>query len=603
MISKDERSLLLILQKEEETSKTENDKLLVDIERLIEQQGVSNYELAGRIKTQNYYVEAMGAELSKLSLISLVLIIVFLYVLYRCWATILIPIITLLISVVWSFGFLQLTGGKLDLVLTVLPTLLFVIGISNTIHLLSVYTSKRKIGLGKHEAIEQTFREIGLATFLTSLTTAIGFYALLLIEINPIKNFGLYAGSGILISYLISIIVVPSILLNMNDAKLCRVRGENQFRNKLFNRLFRIRTNSYNKVLTASLIIFISAVLFIPKIKVNNHFLDDLNSSSSLKHSLLFFEDQFSGIRPFELGIESREGPLFTIKKLKEVQKVEQYIVENYEVEMLLSPLVVIKTANKATHGGTPEKYDMPSNEKELKQNLQFIRSSLKSGKLDHLISEDLKRARITGKIHDLGSARLKVINTEFEEWLKESKLSIEVQLTGGAYLMDKTNQSIAFQLVKGLAFAFFIVWLILLLMFRSVKVATLSMIPNVLPMIMIMGIMGFIGVDLKVGTALIFTIAFGISVDDTIHLLSHYRQKLKEGLSSQKALEESLQVTGKAILFTSSILSAGFLTLIFSSFKSTSLMGIFVSLTLFFALIFDVVLLPSLLLKFSSKK
>jgi len=260
-----------------------------------------------------------------------------------------------------------------------------------------------------------------------------------------------------------------------------------------------------------------------------------------------------------------------------------------------VGPAIVVKTTMQSFKGGDISNYRLPKDEKELKKLLKFMKKKKIFKKVENLITKDRKRGRISGMIKDLGSQNVMLKNEKFAGF-NEELAHLDFTVTGAAHLMDNANSKIASSLIEGLALGFIVVTLIISFLFRSVKVGIVSLLPNVLPLLIIGGLMGFMEIDLKVATALIFTIAFGIAVDDTIHFLARVKMELKRGKGMEVAITESMKTTGKAIIVTSFILSAGFLTFLLSDFGSTFYVGLLISLALFLALLSDLFLLPGLI-------
>ncbi len=599
--SKDTSAVLLYIKKEEFTPKSVNDSLLTALEQVLDRFDFNTYHIAGRIKTQNYYVSKMSGEMVLFALISLVLLVVFLIFSFRCVCGVLLPIVVLIVAAAWTFGIIQLGIGQLDLLMTMLPTLLFVIGISTSVHILSRYIDELSKDGNRERAVVATVREMGVTTFLTSITTALGFASLLFIDIEPVQRFGLFAAIGIMITYVVSILLLPALLIVINDPEMtCSVRLQGGW-NRLLSKIFRFSVGKKKLInwMTATVIgLSLSGVYFL---QTNNHFLDDLSEQSSLKKDLVFFEDHFAGIRPVEIGIEMKTPgqSIMSLQGLEDIETLENYLRKEYGAGAVIGPATVVKTAFQALNGGGRLAYRLPATEQELDKVLSFMKKRNLFRKIENLITQDAERGRITGTMNDIGSRNAMTLNTALETEMNELKHT-SFTITGAAHLMDNSNSRIAGSLLKGLALGFIVVSLVIGLLYGSFRIAFLSLLPNVLPLLVIAGIMGAFGIDLKVATAMIFTIAFGIAVDDTIHLLARVRLERKKGLDMQSAIERSMLTTGKAIIVTSFILSAGFLTFLLSDFQSTFFVGLLVSLSLLLALAADLFLLPKILIRHS---
>lgn len=596
--SKDTSAITILIKKEEFTTRASNDSLLLAITQTIEKLNFDEYHIAGRIKTQNYYIGKMATEMPWFAGITMLLMVAFLLVSFRCGLGVFIPITVLGVALIWTLAIIHLSGNKLDLMLTMLPALLFIIGISNSIHLITKYIDEVGSGEPDDVAMKTTLKETGVTIFITSSTTAVGFFSLMLIDIEPIQRFGLFTGIGVLITFLISITLIPALLLNIKSEHIsCSYQlkvGWDRFLNSVYDFSQRNR----RAIIGVSIVLLIVSLWGIKKIQFNNHFLDDITEKSELKKDLLYFEDNFNGIRPFEMGVDVKDTnrSIFDLDVLREMENIEQYLVEYYGVGALVSPLTLVKSANRALHGGRNKDYALPSTEKAMRKVMKLLKRNRKIAKNKVLINGGRNRARITGKMKDQGSFRIAQHNRELSAYISENSSLANYKLTGAAQLMDNTNSDIALSLVKGLGTALLFTALVLGILFSSIRIALLSLIPNALPLLMIAGVMGWMGIDLKVATALVFPIAFGIAVDDTIHLLTRFRMEIKAGVSRDNAIANSVLKTGKAIIITTLILSSGFLVFTMSEFSSTISIGLLVGVALAFAVLFDLLLLPIIL-------
>jgi predicted RND superfamily exporter protein len=342
------------------------------------------------------------------------------------------------------------------------------------------------------------------------------------------------------------------------------------------------------------------------RVDVNNFLLEDLRDGDPLKQEFLFFENNFSGARPFELAIVLNEGERWDdIQVMQQLALVDSFLVNEYEVGSLVSPVRIVKTAHRELKGGAASYFRVPDSQAELDQIVKGIRRFDRDSLLTLFVNEERGFIRMQGKTGDLGAQVFKVKNAELAAFIERELPNprFEAKVTGTATLIDLNNESLAVDMTIGLAIAFIVISIIIAVMFKSLRMVIICLIPNMMPLLMIAGYMGFMGIDLKVSTSIIFTIAFGIAVDDTIHFMSKLRLELGKGKSLLYALKRTYISTGKAIIVTSLILCAGFLTLILSEFLGTFYIGLLVSMTLLFAVLADLFLLPVLVILFFRRK
>lgn len=605
LFSESGKAVSIFVKYENKIGKEAADSSLIAIKQIAESFDFDEIHYAGKSVAEKYYIEMMNWELIIFVSASAVLIIFFLYFSYRSIWGIVLPLTVVLLSVFWCMGVMGLLNKPIDLMTVLLPTIMFIVGISDVIHIISKYLEEIRNGVEKKKALNITIKEIGVATFLTSVTTSIGFLTLLTSSIVTVREFGLYTAIGVVLAFIISFTFLPAVLIHRPIPKIVEKAGNRIFWNRFLGGLFLYVIRNSKKILLSGFVVTVFFIGGITLIEVNAKIIDEVNEGDPLREDFVFFEKEFSGVRPFELNIEViNSQSVFDENVLKELLKIETYLENQFGVGQIVSPLTLVRNLNMSLHGANYEFYTLP--ERQSRRFKKYLADVLESDDLSKMVTKDLKQARLTGKIGDIGSKEFRLNENQFSLFLSEkidSKL-IKVTNTGSARLIDKSNTYLSKNMLTGLSIAFVLIALIMGLLFRSFKMTFLSLIPNVIPLIMIAGIIGFIGIDLNISISIIFTIAFGIAVDDTIHFLTKFKIELNKGKSVPYALKRTFLSTGKAIIVTSFILMGGFLTLMYSSFNGTFYTGLFISLTLLFAVVSDLLLIPSLfLLLYKNKK
>lgn len=598
--SADSSSLCIIIQTDEKLSKKKSDKLIDEIENLISSYQFDKYYLAGKIKAQQIYLNKMQEEIIFFLFTSLILVLLMLIYLFRSLRHVVIPIIVILFSIIWQLGIMQLTGKKIDLLHILLPTILFVVGMSDVVHIMNKYQEELRKGISQISAIQNALRNVGLATLITSATTAIGFISLITSPILPVREFGLYTAMGVMIAFFITLLLLPSfIVLSSNKAQSKDNKHLDRFLKKLF--IFSLRYQKW--LILGSFIILAIGIAGSTQVKINIHLLEDLKESEPLKKEFKYFEQNYAGTRPFEMVANSKDSTsdLWNVKSIRFLLMVEEIAIRHFELGSVQSPLIFIRFFNRAIHAGSNKYYTIPSSNQELDSLLLKMRNSgfFPSDESKLYLTEDYSKARFSAKMHDIGSYRAQHIEETFMHELSqiENDSHIKIELTGSARLIDKNISYLSSSIIKGLGLAFIVIAILFGLIFQSLKTIGVALIPNIFPLIITSGMMGFMSMDLRVVTSIIFTIGFGIAVDDTIHLLSRYRIELSKGGSELYALKRAYLSSGKAILITSFIICSGFISMMLSGFLSIMQIGLLVTVLLLSAVLFDLLLLPSLIL------
>jgi uncharacterized protein len=603
--SEDGKSIAINLKHTQKLSKEKCDALSQSLESMVAKFNFDRTHLIGRAFGQRMYVELMMQELFLFISMSLVLTILFLYIAFRSGWGIFIPTLIVLMSILWTLAFVRLIGNELDLMMTVLPTILFVVGMSDSVHVLTKYMQELRNGRDKRDAIKYAFKSIRLATFLTALTTSIGFLSLVFSNIEPISNFGLYTSVGVLLAYGLTFTILPAILLLAKPQRLYTFAVSEDFWTAKLRRAYITLLRHRRWVLPSSLALLLLSAWGISAIKVDNLMLEDLRDTHLLKREFNYMETHFSGCRPFELKIDIPTGKdVFDPTVLNELAALDTYLRDQYQVGSLLSIPVVIGAANKALNAGDATYNTVPDDPESLAKIKKFLNRKDFEPILHLLYHRESNTLRVSGKLADVGRKHYEDQNSKLQQFVTTHFQSgMKAEVTGTAHLIDLNNKYLVDNMVLDLLLSVLAIGLVMGLVYRSWRMIILTIVPNLIPLFIVGGIMGFAGIPLKVSTSIIFNIAFGIAVDDTIHFLARVRTLLSEGLSVNYAVKRTFLTTGKAMIVTSLILSGGFLMLIFSDFLGTFYIGLLISMTLFIALIAELVVTPIVVMFFYKKR
>lgn len=599
--SEDGKSVAINLKHQQNLSKIKSDELSVQVPALVSKYRFDETHVIGRALGQKMYVEMMVKELALFIGLSLLLTIVFLFIAFRSGWGIIIPTLVVLISILWTLGFVRLVGHDVDLMMTILPTIIFVVGMSDSVHVLTKYMQELRNGREKNDAIRYAFKSIRLATFLTALTTSIGFLTLVFSNIEPISHFGIYTSVGVMLAYGLTYTMLPAILILAKPASMKAFTMSDDFWTGKLHVSFQWLMRKRKQVMLAGAVVLGLSFWGISMIKVDNLMLEDLRESHPLKREFRFMEEEFSGCRPFELAIEiPKDSVPLKLETLQKLDTIEHFLTHRYGVGTLYSVNHLIKTANKTLNGGQEEYYALPETQEEIDRIARFMqREPLK--KLTSLyVNNDSNWMRINGKVADLGRMHYDSLNRELYALCSAvSHGSFEAHVTGTAQLIDLNNELLVENMVWDLLLSVMCIGLVMGIVYSSWRMVILTIIPNLFPLLIVAGIMGVTGIPIKVSTSIIFNIAFGIAVDDTIHFLARTRTLLGTGLSLPYAVKRTFLTTGKAMIVTTLILSGGFLTLLFSDFLGTFYIGFLISLTLFVAIVAEMLYSPLIVLFF----
>ena len=528
---------------------------------------------------------------------------------FRSWDAVVFPLIIILVIVVWSMGTLGILGYKITILTGLIPPIIVVIGIPNSVYLLNRYHQQISLHGNKVRALSHVVRKIGIVALITNSTTAVGFLVLLFTGIKDLKEFGLVAGINIMATFIVSIILIPAVFsyLPVPNGKQLKHLKFKLMDQALTGLDLLVHRHRY-RVLTVTGLVVIVAFLGLLKLRAITYIVDDVPEDSQVKKDLAFFEENFSGIMPLEIIVDSgKKKGILKQSFLKKVDEFEQFLSEQKYLSKPVSIISLFKAARQAFYNNNPNYYSLPS-----KADRNFILRYLTGNNeetsfLKSFVDKDKQKMRISLKVADIGSIRLdslldNVVNRKIEEVF--TKNGIEAKATGTTLLFVKGNKFLVKNLKKSLIFAFLIIAVIMGILFKNTKMVLVSLIPNIIPLIVVAGLMGYFDVALRPSTVLIFSVVFGISIDDSIHFLAKYRQELfANNFFVPLAVSKSIRETGASMIYTSIILFFGFIIFSFSDFIGTTMLGVLTSTTLLIAMLTNVVVLPSLLMIFDDGK
>ena len=600
--SKDGKSISLFIKTTQGINKINSDKLVATVNRLLVNSNFDKFRTASKAQGQKTYLDRLTGEFYIFFICSFLLIVLFLYISFRSFWGVWVPLMVVILSIIWTLALMTALGKPLDIMTVLLPTMMFVVGMSDVVHIVTKYLEELREGnSNRFDALLKTIKDVGFATLITLLTTSLGFLSLLNSHILPIRDFGLYTSIGVFIGFILSFTIVPVVLNVIPQPNLKLENKSSQFWNKRLLKLLSWVLKNGKLIGFGTIVLVILSFVAIGKININNYMIEGLTTKDEMRQDFIFFEKHFAGARPFELIATPTDtsSTMLGIKEIKAMNKLETYLKDNYKVGFILSPISILKEINKANNNGNPTYYTLPADSESIADLTDQLAQFRKRKELKNLLTTDGKQARISGKMHDIGSKIIREQNQKLKTFIaSEPEMgAINIQLTGAAVMLDKNNEYIVANTLQGLLLSILIVGLIIALIHKSWKMALIAIIPNLLPIIFIGGLMGLLGIELKSSTSIIFTIAFGIATDDTVHFLGRLKLELLKGKSLLYALKRTYLSTGKAVVVTSLILAAGFMTLMTSGFESTFLFGLLVSITILIAVLTDLLLFPLLVI------
>jgi len=540
-------------------------------------------------------------ELYLFSVLALAICIIVLFIFFRSFKAVFVPVLIVLIGVVWALGMLSLLGYKITILSGMIPPLLIVIGIPNSIYMLNKFHHEYLSHGNKIKALHRVIIKIGNATFLTNLTTASGFATFIIVKSDILRQFGIVASLNIMGLFLLSLLLIPIIFSFINPPSSKHVRHlDNKFVSSIINHLINLTQNHRKAVYISTIVIVAVGIYGITLIKSSGYMVDDIPKSDPIYTDLHFFEDNFDGIMPLEIMVDTKKPhgvmQMITFNKMNQLEKK---LAKYPELSPSLSLLNLLKFSKQAFYNGKEKYYSLPNN-REKNFILQYASTGEeKAGLLHSFIDSSQQITRISIRMKDVGTKRMEQLYSDFHADIDSifTPGNYDVTVSGSSVTFFKGTEYLLKNLFTSLALAILLISGFMAIMFSSWRMVLLSLIPNVIPLIFTAAIMGYTGIPIKASTILVFSIAFGISVDNTIHFLAKYRQELKAtSWDIRQSVVLALKETGVSMIYTSVVLFFGFGIFALSSFGGTVAMGVLVSLTLLVAVTSNLILLPSLL-------
>ncbi len=526
-----------------------------------------------------------------------------LYLFFRSFKAMMYSMFVVIIGVIWSVGIQSLFGYKVTILTGLIPPLIIVIGIPNCIFLLNKYHSEFKNHGNQAKALSRVIQKVGNAIFLTNTTTALGFATFIFTKSEILIEFGILASIDIFIVFVLSILIIPIVFSFLSPPKTRHTKHlENKMMFKIVGLLEYLVKYQRKGVYMVTICIIGLSIYGVSLITTTGNIIDDLPKNDPIVEDLKFFETSFNGVMPFEIVIDTKKkNGVFAEngKALYKIQKLQRVLADYKEFSKPLSIAEAIKFSYQSYKKGNPKFYILPS-ASELKKLKKYVKNDSRTTSFSSFIDSTNQITRVSFQMADIGTKEMDILLNEIRPKIDDifPKEDYNVSLTGTSVVFLKGTNYLVENLLTSLILAIILIASLMSVLFSSVRMVLVSLVPNLLPLLITAGLMGFFGIPIKPSTILIFSIAFGISVDDTIHFLAKYRQELKQHKwNIKEAVYLALQETGVSMIYTSIILFFGFGVFTVSSFGGTIALGVLVSLTLVFAMMADLILLPSLLL------
>ena len=552
------------------------------------------YHYLGRANFQKELVWMQKREVFVSTVVAAILVGIIIIILFRRWKTVVLALTSIGLSMLLFFGLLGAVGRELSAMAALYPVLMVIIGTSDFIHMLSKYLDELRRGHTQEEAIWFTMKEIGLATLMTAVTTAVGFATLVTSRIVPIQEFGINAAVGVMVAYVTVLLFTTAIFSFFNVNDLILLRGSSTRIEQFMEKVYQITKRRSRAIGVIATVILLICVYGISKIKTNYSIEDNMPIGQKVTQDFFFFEHVFAGFRPLEYAVFAKNGHRAVMQTMNQL---EEHLKTIPAIRSVTSPTMIYKSINQMSNGNRNSAYLFPTDSLQFAE-YQLIADKVPKAASQVLMSKDGIKARIATKISDLGADSVMAIGDRIDAWIATNTDSsvATFRRTGTGYIIDKNAMYVRSDLLEGIAWEVVLIAIIMGLMLRDVRMIVIFLIPNLFPLVFAGALIGFLGVDLDAGISMIFTVVFGIAIDDTIHFLSSFNINRKKGQDVDTALRTTLLETGKPVCITTIILFFGFMVMLFSIHPPSVVVGKLIAVTLITALMSDLFINPVLI-------
>ena len=535
-----------------------------------------------------------------------------LFLFFRNMAVVGVCLTVVVVGVVWSLGTMSLLDFKLTLLMSLIPPLMIVIGVPNCIYLVNKYQAEFKRHGNKMLALKRMVAKVGNATLLTNATTALGFATFIFTHSPLLVEFGVVSSLNIMAAFGISIVLIPALftwLPEPSERHLTHL--DRAWVDRVVGTFVSVVQGRRNRVYVAALVVAFMSAWGMTQMVTTGNIVDDLPDDDRVLVDLAWLESKFRGVMPFEVLIDGKKpGQILSPSNLRRIESFQNLLRTYPDFSRSLSAVDAVKFGLQAFYGGDPARYRLPSRQERSFIGPYFRGSESAASDIDHanavttnFVDSTKTLTRVSANMADVGTLEMEALMADLQPRIDSifPPARYDVTVTGTSIVFLEGTNYLVKNLAISMTLAILVIALVMALLFKSARMVGIALIPNLLPLLFTAGVMGWTGIPIKPSTILVFSVAFGISVDDTIHFLAKYRQELlSNGWQIREAVLAAVRETGVSMMYTSIVLFFGFLMFALSEFDGTRSLGMLVSVTLLVAMFTNLMLLPSMLMSFA---
>ncbi len=593
-------------------SAKENHEVVKEICRIIKNHHTPDFNLApsGGPVVVDAFNRATLNDIRFCTILTLIIIAVFLAMLFQRASGVLLPLIVINSSLASTMGLMALFNVSIKITTTVIPGFLLAVSVADSVHILAIFYRFIGQGMTKEDAVAGALGHAGPAIVMTSLTTAVGLLSFSIADLTAISEIGFFSAAGVALALIYTIIMLPAVIAFVPIKKIQSVNSIN--RRALMDRVLifvaDFSTGHPFKILTISLLMFLVSGVFVFQLRFSHNIIEYFPDSSKIKKDLVFIDKNLKGAMTLEIVVDTKkENGIYDPDILDRIELLSKNMLEIHTKDIFVGKVFsindIIKEINQALHENNSLYYNVPRDRKKIAQEL-FLFENTGSEDLEKIVDSQFSKTRMTIKTPwvdaTIYTGFIRKLKHRFDRVFKDRA---EIEITGAMALMSRAILAATYSMAKSYIIAFLAITLMMILFMKDIKIGLLSMIPNLLPIFIIMGIMGLFNVPLTMNTLLIGSIALGLVVDDTVHFMYNFFKFYTITQSTRRAVQETLLGTGRALVITSFVLAVGFFVLIFASLNHLVRFGFFTGMAILIALLADFLVAPALMVWVTGNK
>ena len=606
-------TMMLISIEDEYVNSNIRTELVTALKSVLDDYGKSHgieMHISGMPYIREITTQKMVKEIVGFTVLSILVAGLILYLFFRSWRPLVSVVAIVLISVAYMFGIMVLLNFDVTILTGVLPPLLIIIGVENSIFMLNKYHREFNVCQDKMQALHNVIVRIGPANFLTNVTTAVSFASFIITRNVLLVPFGILASICIMLTYVMTMVLLPTFFSYQKkpEGKLVNYMNNPNI-NYIMDKVSAFVLSRKRVIFAVVAVLLVICTIGALRMTTSGRVVDDIAKSDKLYKDIMFFEDNVGGVMPFEISIDTRKPKgIMNAAFIRKVQQLQDTLALYPSFSRPLSIAEVVKFARQGFFNGDRSQFKVPSNNE-----FSFIMKYMpetKGGELPGIVTQyvdnEMRNTRISVQMANVTTPEIDAISRSLKPAIDKifPQEKYDVVMTGSAMVTLQGTNYLIVNLSHSLLLAFIVIALLMVITFHKFKMVVISLIPNLIPLLFTAGVMGYFGIPLKMSTIIVFSIALGISVDNTIHYLARYRLQMKINNNDiKKSVMAAILETGPSMIYSATILICGFLIFAFSSFGGTKIVGFLVPFTLLIALITKILVLPALVLAFNRKK